>query len=85
MYTMKNASGTSHKVQIIHKLHKCTHSVHHLYLMLECDVTVSLLKQLVDTLIKGRDDFLRVLHQLSVQLRAEMLDVGARDVQVGFL
>ena len=56
-----------------------------LNLMLKSDVSKPLLEHLVNTLIKGRDNFLGVLYQLSVQFGTELLEVLAGYVQVGFL
>ena len=53
--------------------------------MLKSDVSEPLLEHLVNTLIKGRDNFLGVLYQLSVQFGTELLEVLAGYVQVGFL
>ena len=57
----------------------------HLNLMLERHIAKALGKYLVDSLIEGRNNFLRVLDQLAVQLRTELLDVSAGDVQIGIL
>ena len=53
--------------------------------MLKSDVSKPLLEHLVNTLIKGRDNFLGVLYQLSVQFGTELLEMLAGYVQVGFL
>ena len=53
--------------------------------MLQSDVIEPLLEELVDALVEGGDDLLRVLHQLSVQLGTELLDVQTRDVEIRLL
>ena len=59
--------------------------LYNLYLMLKSDISKPLLEQFINTLIKCRYHFLRVLYQLAVQFRTELLEMRTRYVQVRFL
>ena len=53
----------------------------YLYLVLQESLRVQLAKELVSGEVKGRDDLLRVAHQLGVEVRVEAMEVVAVDVQ----
>ena len=57
----------------------------HLNLVLQDRVRVEPVEELVGGHVKGRDDLLRVAHQLRVEVREEAMEVVAVDVQEGLL